>query len=134
MISREDFIFAIGFDGAQAVVDGRAKREFGSLSHPGIDRSRPVPRGLRFRAVVRQGRGHQGISGAFQPPCRDDLFLRRRVAAAFRRTEGRGGQGPGVVAVGRHPSIVSAITHFRYRDSGYPETTGWSGAWGRSSR
>lgn len=32
MISREDFIFAIGFDGAQAVVDGRAKREFGSLS------------------------------------------------------------------------------------------------------
>lgn len=32
MISREDFIFAIGFDGAQAVVDGRAKREFGKLS------------------------------------------------------------------------------------------------------
>lgn len=32
MISREDFIFAIGFDGSQAVVDGRAKREFGKLS------------------------------------------------------------------------------------------------------
>ncbi len=32
MISREDFIFAIGFDGDQAVVDGRAKREFGKLS------------------------------------------------------------------------------------------------------
>jgi hypothetical protein len=32
MISREDFIFAIGFEGAQAVVDGRAKREFGKLS------------------------------------------------------------------------------------------------------
>ncbi len=32
MISREDFIFAIGFDGDQAVVDGRAKREFGRLS------------------------------------------------------------------------------------------------------
>ncbi|NLJ47956.1 MAG: hypothetical protein GX430_15520 [Treponema sp.] len=32
MISREDFIFAIGFDGAEAVVDGRAKREFGKLS------------------------------------------------------------------------------------------------------
>ena len=32
MISREDFIFAIGFDADQAVVDGRAKREFGKLS------------------------------------------------------------------------------------------------------
>lgn len=32
MISREDFIFAIGFDGAAAVVDGRAKREYGKLS------------------------------------------------------------------------------------------------------
>lgn len=32
MISREDFVFAIGFDGSQAVVDGRAKREFGKLS------------------------------------------------------------------------------------------------------
>jgi len=32
MISRENFIFAIGFEGAQAVVDGKAKREFGKLS------------------------------------------------------------------------------------------------------
>ncbi|HEY9054870.1 MAG TPA: hypothetical protein VIO60_08635 [Rectinemataceae bacterium] len=32
MISREDFVFAIGFDGPQAVVDGKAKREFGKLS------------------------------------------------------------------------------------------------------
>ncbi|MCX7025974.1 MAG: hypothetical protein NT061_00480 [Spirochaetes bacterium] len=32
MISREDFIFTIGFEGAQAVVDGKAKREFGKLS------------------------------------------------------------------------------------------------------
>jgi len=32
MISREDFIFTIGFEGALAVVDGRAKREFGKLS------------------------------------------------------------------------------------------------------
>lgn len=31
MISREDFIFAIGFDGAAAVVDGKAKKEFGKL-------------------------------------------------------------------------------------------------------
>lgn len=32
MIAREDFIFAIGFEGAVAVVDGKAKREFGKLS------------------------------------------------------------------------------------------------------
>jgi len=32
VISREDFIFAIGFDGDLAVVDGRAKREFSKLS------------------------------------------------------------------------------------------------------
>ncbi|HWR10529.1 MAG TPA: hypothetical protein VN445_01790 [Rectinemataceae bacterium] len=32
MITREDFIFAIGFEGAVAVVDGRAKKEFGKLS------------------------------------------------------------------------------------------------------
>jgi hypothetical protein len=32
VISREDFIFTIGFDGDQAVVDGRAKREYGKLS------------------------------------------------------------------------------------------------------
>ena len=32
MISREDFIFAIGFEGAVAVVDGKAKKEFGGLS------------------------------------------------------------------------------------------------------
>lgn len=31
MISREDFIFAIGFEGATAVVDGKAKKEFGRL-------------------------------------------------------------------------------------------------------
>jgi len=32
MILREDFIFAIGFEGAIAVVDGKAKKEFGKLS------------------------------------------------------------------------------------------------------
>lgn len=32
MIAREDFIFTIGFDGAVAVVDGKAKKEFGKLS------------------------------------------------------------------------------------------------------
>ena len=32
MISREDFIFAIGFEAAVAVVDGKAKKEFGKLT------------------------------------------------------------------------------------------------------
>ncbi len=32
MISREDFIFTLGYDGSTAVVDGRARKDFGRLS------------------------------------------------------------------------------------------------------
>jgi hypothetical protein len=32
MLSREDFIFTIGYDGPAAVVDGQAKRRYGRLS------------------------------------------------------------------------------------------------------
>ncbi len=32
MISREDFIFTIGYDGERAVVDGKAKKQYGALS------------------------------------------------------------------------------------------------------
>ncbi|MDR1411103.1 MAG: hypothetical protein LBI91_02720 [Spirochaetaceae bacterium] len=32
MLSREDFVFTIGYDGPAAVVDGQAKKRFGSLS------------------------------------------------------------------------------------------------------
>jgi hypothetical protein len=32
MISREDFIFTIGYDGPAAVVDGQAKKRYSSLS------------------------------------------------------------------------------------------------------
>jgi hypothetical protein len=32
MLSREDFVFTIGYDGAAAIVDGRAKRQYGGLS------------------------------------------------------------------------------------------------------
>ena len=32
MLSREEFIFTIGYDGPAAVVDGQAKRRYGSLS------------------------------------------------------------------------------------------------------
>lgn len=32
MISKEDFMFTIGYDGSTAVVDGQAKRKYGSLS------------------------------------------------------------------------------------------------------
>jgi hypothetical protein len=31
MLSREDFVFTIGYDGASAIVDGRAKRQYGRL-------------------------------------------------------------------------------------------------------
>jgi len=32
MLSREDFIFTIGYDGPAAVIDGQAKKRYGSLS------------------------------------------------------------------------------------------------------
>lgn len=32
MLSREDFVFTIGYDGSSAIVDGRAKRQYGKLS------------------------------------------------------------------------------------------------------
>lgn len=32
MISREEFIFTIGYDGPMAVVDGHAKKKYGGLS------------------------------------------------------------------------------------------------------
>lgn len=32
MISREDFVFSIGYDGDTAIVDSKAKKEFGKLS------------------------------------------------------------------------------------------------------
>jgi hypothetical protein len=32
VLSREDFVFTIGYDGPAAVVDGQAKRRYGSLS------------------------------------------------------------------------------------------------------
>ena len=32
MLSREEFIFTIGYDGPAAVVDGHAKKRYGSLS------------------------------------------------------------------------------------------------------
>jgi hypothetical protein len=32
MLSRADFIFTIGYDGPAAVVDGQAKRKYGSLT------------------------------------------------------------------------------------------------------
>jgi hypothetical protein len=32
MLSREDFVFTIGYDGPTAVVDGQARKRYGSLS------------------------------------------------------------------------------------------------------
>lgn len=32
MLSRENFVFTIGYDGESAIIDGRAKRQYGKLS------------------------------------------------------------------------------------------------------
>lgn len=32
MIKREDFMFTVGYEGSTAIVDGKAKKQFGSLS------------------------------------------------------------------------------------------------------
>ena len=45
MLSREDFVFTIGYDGPVAVVDNQAKRKYGKLSTRGL-----VEKGL-FRAA-----------------------------------------------------------------------------------
>ena len=45
MLSREDFIFTIGYDGPLAVIDGQARRRYGSLSTKAL-----IEKGL-FRAA-----------------------------------------------------------------------------------
>ena len=45
MLSREDFVFTIGYDGPAAVVDNQAKKKYGKLSTMGL-----VEKGL-FRAA-----------------------------------------------------------------------------------
>jgi hypothetical protein len=36
MISREDFIFTIGYDGGTAIIDGKAKAKYGKLDTAGL--------------------------------------------------------------------------------------------------
>ena len=45
MLSREDFVFTIGYDGPLAVIDGQARRRYGSLSTQAL-----IEKGL-FRAA-----------------------------------------------------------------------------------
>ena len=45
MLSREDFVFTIGYDGPLAIIDGQAKRRYGSLSTKAL-----IEKGL-FRAA-----------------------------------------------------------------------------------
>ena len=45
MLSREDFVFTIGYDGPLAVIDGQARRRYGSLSTKAL-----IEKGL-FRAA-----------------------------------------------------------------------------------
>ena len=39
MISREDFVFTIGYEGEQAIVDGKAKAQYGKLDTMGLARA-----------------------------------------------------------------------------------------------
>jgi hypothetical protein len=36
MVTREDFIFTIGYDGGTAIVDGKAKNKYGKLDTAGL--------------------------------------------------------------------------------------------------
>jgi hypothetical protein len=59
MLSREEFVFTIGYDGPAAVVDGQAKRRYGSLSTAEL-----VEKGL-FRAAYSSAI-YSGDSGELQ--------------------------------------------------------------------
>ena len=48
MLSRGDFVFTIGYDGASAIVDGRAKRQYGKLSTMELAEEGPVQGRLRL--------------------------------------------------------------------------------------
>ena len=70
MISREDFIFIIGFSGDVAIVDGRLKRQYGEYS--------PV-------ALAEQGLYKAAISAAVYENLEEDLM---RILEIFNRESG----------------------------------------------
>ena len=67
MLSREDFVFTIGYDGPAAVVDKQAKRKYGKLS---------------TRELAEKGLFRAAYSSALYAGNQEDL---RFVAKAFRR-------------------------------------------------
>ena len=73
MLSREDFVFTIGYDGSAAVIDNQAKKKYGKLSTREL-----AERGL-FRAAY---------SSAVYSGVEDELKL---VAEAYNKLAGRPG-------------------------------------------
>jgi len=67
MLSREDFVFTIGYDGPAAVVDKQAKRKYGKLS---------------TRELAAKGLFRPAYSSAVYSGNQEDLKF---VAAAFKR-------------------------------------------------
>jgi len=70
MLSREDFVFTIGYDGPAAVVDNQAKRKYGKLSTREL-----AEKGL-FRAAY--------SSAVYSKDPKELIF----VAGAYQRLEG----------------------------------------------
>jgi len=70
MLSREDFVFTIGYDGPTAVVDNQAKRKYGKLS---------------TRELAEKGLFRAAYSSAVYSKDPKELIL---VARAYMRLEG----------------------------------------------
>ena len=83
MLSREDFVFTIGYDGPAAVVDKQAKRKYGKLS---------------TRELVDKGLFRAAYSSAVYSGDQEDL---RFVAEAFKRLGAADSSGADISAMER---------------------------------
>ncbi|MEJ5188797.1 MAG: hypothetical protein WHT84_06265 [Breznakiellaceae bacterium] len=80
MISREDFVFTIGYDGPVAVVDGQAKKRYGSLSIREL-----AEKGL-FRAAYASALYHKMYPPAHNPQAAEEEL--RTFAEIYNRVAG----------------------------------------------
>ena len=76
MLSREDFVFTIGYDGPTAVVDNQAKKKYGKLS---------------TRELAEKGLFRAAYSSAVFSKSPDELKL---VAEIYNKLENHSGQEP----------------------------------------
>jgi len=79
MLAREDFVFTIGYDGAAAIVDGRARRQYGKLSTMEL-----AEEGL-YRAAFASAFYDQGKDPG---PMRDFIaFFNRKAGTSYTKAE-----------------------------------------------